>query len=428
MPCSHPLGLGLRVPLILNVLTAPAERIQLLLQSQDEVILNLREESLTLDRQSRRRSASSSELPPQPPSTDSEQNDRPLENKSNNSHSGNTDERNSKSSEGGEDEGEDDDEPRSIIVPYAYLPYTDAKDCLQRLVEKEGRRSLWRGYALESARFVLQARIEAIMQRRQIFSSWFDLRRWVNVTTESWAGSATWILGAAIEGTMRSAVALVIVYPLATLHAKMTTDVIRRTNPVKKLTIAATQDSQKTHDEQQDDSIWLVEHEDGQEENEHSGEVKPPMTRTESSSSSSSRLSYKYQDAKVVLRTSLDSCEGYLGLYKGFSTVLISTFVSRLGFLALHRIVSPWRLVQTSRPSVGTFLFVFGATSVINLALYPLGTVCHRRMIAAPGRYSSSWDAAKRIVDKQGWKALFKGCETVMVRSAVVAVLGCILH
>ncbi|KAG0220767.1 mitochondrial carrier domain-containing protein [Mortierella sp. GBAus27b] len=442
MPCSHPFGLGLGYPLVLNTLTAPAERIQLLLRSQDEVILNLREESLALDDQRHRQLGSrisSSEHPQlqQSSSVNNFQSGGQFEN-----NNGAGDETTDNKNNGTEDDH--DDEPRSIIVPYAYLPFTDMKDCFQRLVDKEGYRSLWRGYRLEAARFVLQAIIETTMQRKHIFSSWFDLRRWVDVTTESFAGSTAWVLGAAVEGTLRSAVALVIVYPLATLHVKMATDMIRRTKTVKP-TIAATdpictasEPSQKIIEGDQEsvpgrpvatdlEAPEWIEHDDSQVASDH-GDGSKSMATSAPSSSLTVHLSYRYQTACNALQSSLGDSEGIVGLYKGFSAVLISTFVSRLGSLGLYRIVSPWRSVHSSKASIGAFLFVFGATSILNLVTYPLGTVCHRRMIAAPGRYSSSWDTAKHIVQTQGWSALFKGCEVVMIQSAVVAVMGCILR
>jgi len=161
----------------------------------------------------------------------------------------------------------------------------------------------------------------------------------------------------------------------------------------------------------------------------HLGEVKSGVTTVSKAVASSPlpiqapeyELSYKYQDVRDALRTSIESCGGFIGLYKGFSTVLATTFVSHFGLLVLHRTVP-------SRTGLGAILFTFGATSIMNLVLYPVGTVCHRRMIAAPGRYSSSWDVAKHIVEKHGWMSLFKGCEVAMVRNAVAVALGWIIY
>ncbi|KAK3812809.1 MAG: mitochondrial carrier domain-containing protein [Benniella sp.] len=446
MPFSFPLGLG--TPLVISALTAPLERVLLLLQTQDEIILNLREESLALDYHRHHRiqwrGISSSEPQLQLSDNDDQQNSGALGNSNNysnnysNSNSNNNDDNNA-SNDGVEYDDEEDIEPRSIIVPYAYLPYTDMKDCFKRLVEKEGHRSLWRGYPLEFARFVLQAGIELTLQQRQPFRSWLDLRGWIDVTTESYAGSMAWILGATIQGVLRSTIALGVVYPLATLQTKMITDVIRKTKKPSIATTMATsvvtQDQQETLEHSRDpataiaDAPEWIEHDDGQEEMGHLGEVESGVTTASKAVASSPlsiqapeyELSYKYQDVRDALRVSIDSCGGFIGLYKGFSTVLATTFVSHFGLLMLYRTIP-------SRTGLGAILFTFGATSIMNLILYPVGTVCRRRMIAAPGRYSSSWDVAKHIVEKHGWMSLFKGCEVAMVRNAVTLALGWIIY
>ncbi|KAG0287065.1 hypothetical protein BGZ97_007203, partial [Linnemannia gamsii] len=101
----HIVGLSLFGPLVLTVATAPANRVRLLLQTQDEIVLNLREESLA-HYHHHTSSSSSSNIKPY------------------NVHTA-------------QDEEEDDEEPRSIIAPYAQLPYTDMQDCYTRLLEKE---------------------------------------------------------------------------------------------------------------------------------------------------------------------------------------------------------------------------------------------------------------------------------------------------
>jgi len=266
MPFSFPLGLG--TPLAISALTAPLERVLFLLQTQDEIILNLREESLALDyhrhHRIQRRGISSSEPQLQLSDNDGKQNSGALGNSNHhhNSNNNNDDNNVSKLNDGVEHDDEEDIEPRSIIVPYAYLPYTDMKDCFKRLVEKEGHRSLWRGYPLEFARFVLQAGIEFTLQQRQTFSSWLDLRGWIDVTTESYTGSMAWILGATIQGVLRSTIALAVVYPLATLQTKMVTDVIRKTKKpsvaTTTATSVATQDRQETLEHPRDPATTIA--------------------------------------------------------------------------------------------------------------------------------------------------------------------------
>ncbi|KAF9399831.1 hypothetical protein BGX21_005545 [Mortierella sp. AD011] len=446
--CSHRLGLGfgLSGPLVLNVVTAPAERIKLLLQTQDEIILNLREESLAAHHSHNHNNHND------------HQNNQTLSEPLHDSVKG----YNVNSGTEGEVKEEEEEEPRSIIVPYAQLPYKDMQDCAERLIEKEGPLSLWRGYSLECTRLALQTGIETVLHRKQ-FGYLFDIRRLLfssssysssssSLCINSFTGSTAWILGAAVEGTAVSSVALLAVYPLAVLQTKMAVDVIRRTRSVKKVpsvapvapavTVASPAHASTVMADSRDSAEW-VQHNDGEygsQESLSAAESTTPETLLSSSSSSPSSvqeyeytLSYKYRNARETFKAILESSEGYLGFYKGFSTVVISTFVSRIGFLTLYRTLSPLLLnrsspglgsTSSSSRGLGAFLLVFGATSIVNLIVYPLSTVCHRRMVAAPGRYSSSWDAGKQIVEKQGWKALYKGVEVAMVRSAVMAVLS----
>ncbi|KAG0364834.1 hypothetical protein BGZ54_007109 [Gamsiella multidivaricata] len=455
-----PLGLGLGGPLLLSTLTAPAERVKLLLQTQDEIILNLREESLAAHHRHYRPNQSMSPRPPlKGDSTKGYDSTADKDSHATSNHSA-----------GGEaeDGDEDEDEPRSIIVPYAQLPYVDTKDCFTRLVEKEGRRSLWRGYSLECARFALQAGIDAGLQRRQ-FGAWLDLRRWFVLSTETFGGTAAWILGASVQGTVVSTVALLVAYPLATLQTKMATDVVRRTRKVKQTVAAAESLVQSNEPAMKDmteapathtskvmepplsssstdtESVEWIEHMEDQGEGgdlQVATKEEAATTTVEATAVTATAtlaqeyeyeyvLSYKHNDVRDALRITLESSEGVLGLYKGFSSVIISTFVSRVGSLALFRMISPI-LVRfggggSSRiggAGVGAFLLIFGATSAINLLVYPLSTVCHCRMTAAPGRYSSSWDAGRQIVEKQGWRALYRGYEVTMLRSAAMAILS----
>ncbi|KAG0330290.1 hypothetical protein BGZ99_006012 [Dissophora globulifera] len=419
---SQSLGLGLCIPLSLKVLTAPAERIALLLQTQDEIILNLRDESLTAHLHGHQHIPESSGI------------------------CSITDKVEYKVSD------DDDDEPRSIISPYAQLPYTDAKDCYRRLVEKEGRRSLWRGYSLECAFFVLQAWVATGLRSRPYLMPLLDIRRWYSITTDTFGGNIAWILSAAVEGALESGLSMLVLYPLATLKTVMSTDVIRRTKRIKVKSISA---STQHHGEERDvtnpsdvvDSVnrayqiatvstssvdtesaeWIDHSEEHDQENEPLQSLLPESSETKvvPVQEYEYELSYKFKTFYDALKQTLQSPQDILGLYKGFSTVLVSSFVSRLGFLTIYRAISPMLLRSGSRSSgVGSFLLVLGATSVVNVMIYPLSTICHRRIVAAPGRYSSSWDVGKQLVEKHGWRALYNGAEVVLARSVVMAVLS----
>ncbi|KAF9165501.1 hypothetical protein DFQ26_009880 [Actinomortierella ambigua] len=389
--CHQHLGLGLVGPILLNTVTAPAERVRLFLQCQDEVILNMRQESKAQQR---------------------------------------------------------------TIMAHAQLPYKDMRDCVDRLVEKEGTESLWRGYSIEVGRYVVQSGIEAWM-RRTAFRRLFRL-------SKDQYGYIPWFTGLALSGTIANSISLLLVYPLMTLHTRVATDVVRKSHKVARKIIKSEKDKPAVSpallpasmvasatstipledadhelsdtelvqsldetdvrsfssavDEQQEDQ-QLAQKEEEEEEDE---EAEPVQAY---------ELAYKYENLRGAY-DEISETEGYLGLYKGLSTVVLSTFVSRVGFLAMFDLMSPI-LVQAGPgrglAAVGPLVVVFGATSLLTLAIYPLSTIGHRRMIAAPGRYSSSWDAAQKIYEKQGWRAFFNGVEVAILRSAAIAVLSRVL-
>ncbi|KAK5796893.1 mitochondrial carrier domain-containing protein [Linnemannia elongata] len=455
---QHIVGLSLFGPLVLTVATAPANRVRLLLQTQDEIVLNLREESLA----HHHRHTSSS-------SSSSSSNTKPYNLTNNDSSKATTEE---------QEDDDDDEEPRSIIAPYAQLPYADMQDCYQRLLEKEGRAALWRGYSVEVGRIFLQKSIETRLSRRGTFA----LRRWMSLTPPNAQGGGVgvgWMLATAVEGTLVGAAAMAVVYPLAVLHAKMATDVRRRTRTVHKVilkpasvptTIPAPVVVQEEKEKEGEalavesstesisrDSVEWVDHtaewanHQDQDQDQKDPTVGTPIlegplsvseptpqtttvaatTTTEEKDDGDQErsyttvtydLSHKYRTFRQIYREIIASSEGYLGLYKGFSTVIASAFISRLGMMTIYTFKS-FCAGPSGTVSISPFQ-VFFAQTALSVVTYPLTTVGNRRMIAAPGRYSSSWEAAKEIVEKQGWQALFRGVEVVVLRSVVLAALS----
>ncbi|KAG9071655.1 hypothetical protein KI688_005868 [Linnemannia hyalina] len=444
---QHIVGLSLFAPLVLTVATAPANRVRLLLQTQDEIVLNLREESLA---HHHHHTPSSSNIKPY--------------NLTNNDNNKTTT----------EEQDDDDEEPRSIIAPYAQLPYTDMQDCYHRLLEKEGRAALWRGYSVEVGRIFLQKSIETRLSRRGTFA----LRKWMSLTPPNAQGGgmgAGWMLATAVEGTLVGAAAMAVVYPLAVLHAKMATDVRRRTRSVHKVfakpapvptaTLVTVKEEKEKEGKPVDvesstesvsrDSVEWVDHtaewanHQDQDQDQMDLTVKTPIiegplsvaestpqTTTEASITTEEKddddqelsyttvtydLSHKYKTYRQIYHEIIASSEGYLGLYKGFSTFIASAFISRLGMMTIYAFKS-FRAGPSGTVSISP-LQVFLAQTALSVVTYPLTTVGNRRMIAAPGRYTSSWEAAKEIVEKQGWQALFRGVEVVVLRSVVLAAL-----
>jgi len=369
------------------------------------------------------------------------------------------------------------------------------RDCYQRLLEKEGRKALWRGYSVEIARIFAQKSVETKLNRSGIFA----LRRWMSLTpppafsasaaaagTGTGASSTTgWLLATAVEGTLIGTAAMAVVYPLSVLHAKMATDVVRKIRKVRKVVTIQSVPAQEEMTSEKAvlderattptvtsidssiesisrDSVEWVEH-THEDEDERRGQelnVSTPLVEVQLSISEYKNvtddsfefeesdlaapiatptptvmtavtyeydyeLSYKYKTFRQVFNETLASSEGYLGFYKGFSTVVASAFVSRLGLMTIYTLRS---FFAGSEGSVVFSPFqMFLTQTALSVITYPLNTIGNRRMIAAPGRYSSSWEAAQHIVKKQGWQALFKGVELVVVRSVVLAALSQLL-
>ncbi|KAF9086007.1 hypothetical protein BGX23_009210 [Mortierella sp. AD031] len=330
------------------------------------------------------------------------------------------------------------------------------QDCYERLVEKEGAKSLWRGYSVEWGRILVQKSLEMRLNRRGTFA----LRRWMSMNPQSSGGTTGWLLATAVEGTVIGAAALAVVYPLSVVHAKMATDVVRKTRRVRKVVKTHVDGSRKGAKDVKEeekvesstesisgDSVEWVEHTAEDNENDQEPTVSTPILEGELSVAETKdttekdiltttakttttyeyeyELSYKYKTFRQVFNETLASSEGYLGFYKGFSTVVASAFVSRLGLMTIYTIKS----LCAGGPGGVVFspFQVFITQTALSVLTYPLTTVGNRRMIAAPGRYSSSWEAAQQIVERQGWQALFKGVEVVVVRSVVLATLSHLL-
>ncbi|KAF9122542.1 hypothetical protein BGW39_009689 [Mortierella sp. 14UC] len=454
----HIVGLSLCGPLVLTVATAPADRVRLLLQTQDEIVLNLREESLAHHQHhssaSGHTSCSSSKTIPYM-----------VNGNNNTTRDTTTNSRDAKEEQ--HDDEDHDEEPRSIIAPYAQLPYTDMQDCYQRLLEKEGPKSLWRGYSIEIGRIFLQKSLEMRLNRKGTFA----LRRWMSLVppTSLQGGCATgWLMATAVEGTLIGAAAMAVVYPLSVMHAKMATDVVRKTRTVRKVVVGQKVVSSSTpasiavveeekHKEEEEagegvesstgsnsrrDSVEWVDHtaewannnSQDQDQNAtvsslHVTESKDIATMAAEqelsyTTTTSYELSHKYKTYRQIYHETVASTEGYLGFYKGFSTVVTSAFISRFGLMTFYTIKS---LCSASGTVAFSPLQVFLTQTALSVVTYPLSVVGNRRMIARPGRYTSSWDAAQQIVERQGWQALFRGVEVVVLRSIVLAALSQLL-
>ncbi|KAK8153666.1 mitochondrial carrier domain-containing protein [Phyllosticta citrichinensis] len=124
-----------------------------------------------------------------------------------------------------------------------------------------------------------------------------------------------------------------------------------------------------------------------------------------------------------VYRKTLAS-DGIAGLYRGFGPSVLGIVVYRGLYFGMYDSIKPVVLVG---PLEGNFLasFLLGwtVTTGAGIASYPLDTI-RRRMMMTSGeavKYSSSMDAARQIVAKEGVKSLFKGAGANILRGVAGA-------
>ncbi|KAE8364377.1 mitochondrial carrier domain-containing protein [Aspergillus caelatus] len=116
--------------------------------------------------------------------------------------------------------------------------------------------------------------------------------------------------------------------------------------------------------------------------------------------------------------------DGIAGLYRGFGPSVLGIVVYRGLYFGMYDSIKPVVLVG---PLEGNFLasFLLGwtVTTGAGIASYPLDTV-RRRMMMTSGeavKYSSSFDAFRQIVAKEGVKSLFKGAGANILRGVAGA-------
>ncbi|PYH43262.1 putative mitochondrial ADP,ATP carrier protein (Ant) [Aspergillus saccharolyticus JOP 1030-1] len=116
--------------------------------------------------------------------------------------------------------------------------------------------------------------------------------------------------------------------------------------------------------------------------------------------------------------------DGIAGLYRGFGPSVAGIVVYRGLYFGMYDSIKPVVLVG---PLEGNFLasFLLGwtVTTGAGIASYPLDTV-RRRMMMTSGeavKYSSSMDAFRQIVAREGVKSLFKGAGANILRGVAGA-------
>ncbi|KAJ5934413.1 hypothetical protein N7466_003960 [Penicillium verhagenii] len=116
--------------------------------------------------------------------------------------------------------------------------------------------------------------------------------------------------------------------------------------------------------------------------------------------------------------------DGIAGLYRGFGPSVLGIVVYRGLYFGMYDSIKPVLLVGPLEGSfIASFLLGWTVTTGAGVASYPLDTV-RRRMMMTSGeavKYSSSMDAARQIIAKEGVKSLFKGAGANILRGVAGA-------
>ncbi|KAJ5398887.1 hypothetical protein N7465_009376 [Penicillium sp. CMV-2018d] len=116
--------------------------------------------------------------------------------------------------------------------------------------------------------------------------------------------------------------------------------------------------------------------------------------------------------------------DGIAGLYRGFGPSVLGIVVYRGLYFGMYDSIKPVLLVGPLEGSfLASFLLGWTVTTGAGVASYPLDTV-RRRMMMTSGeavKYSSSMDAARQIIAKEGVKSLFKGAGANILRGVAGA-------
>jgi len=115
--------------------------------------------------------------------------------------------------------------------------------------------------------------------------------------------------------------------------------------------------------------------------------------------------------------------DGIQGLYRGFVISCVGIVVYRGLYFGMYDSIKPMLPGNLKDSFFASFMLGWGITIGAGLASYPLDTV-RRRMMMTSGeatKYSSSLQAFNVIVQKEGWKSLFKGAGANILRAVAGA-------
>ncbi|KAG0261181.1 hypothetical protein BG011_001287 [Mortierella polycephala] len=125
-----------------------------------------------------------------------------------------------------------------------------------------------------------------------------------------------------------------------------------------------------------------------------------------------------------VFRKTIAS-DGFLGLYRGYSSAVFQIAVYRACYFILSDTVKPMAAAYFPGSKVAWYTLAYGVTITSGLISYPFDTVS-RRMIMATGtneslKYKSSIQAFSHILWEEGILPLFLGAATNILRSIAAA-------
>jgi len=111
--------------------------------------------------------------------------------------------------------------------------------------------------------------------------------------------------------------------------------------------------------------------------------------------------------------------DGIQGLYRGFVISCVGIIVYRGLYFGLYDSVKPMLGPKLADSFFLSFLLGWGITNLAGLASYPIDTIRRRMMMTsgAAEKYSGSWDAAVKILRKDGWKSFFNGAGANILRA-----------
>jgi len=115
--------------------------------------------------------------------------------------------------------------------------------------------------------------------------------------------------------------------------------------------------------------------------------------------------------------------DGIPGLYRGFVISFIGIFIYRGFYFGLYDTIMPY---LDKDVNVGIrFCVSYSVTILAGLASYPIDTIRRRMMMTSGGgvHYDGSFDCARQILDKEGWKSYFKGAGANIMRAIAGALV-----